>query len=67
MFKGLILLISAVVIVGCDNDGTAKVKIDSLGKKFDSSAQRLYDSAKEKGREIKDHIKDKLENKDSAH
>lgn len=41
--------------------------MDSLGKKFDSSAERLYDSAKEKGRELKENIKNKLDNKDSAH
>ena len=55
-----------ILLAGCNNDGSVKVKMDSLGKKFDSSAQRLYDSAKEKGRELKENIKEKLNNKDSA-
>jgi len=55
-----------ILLAGCNNDGSVKVKMDSLGKKFDSSAQRLYDSAKERGRELKENIKEKLNNKDSA-
>lgn len=66
MIRTLILLIGIVVLASCNNDGSVKVKMDSLGKKFDSSAERLYDSAKEKGRELKENIKEKLNNKDSA-
>lgn len=60
-------MVITILFSGCNNDGSVKVKMDSLGKKFDSSAQRLYDSAKEKGKELKENIKNKLENKDSAH
>ena len=67
MVRALVILIAAVLLGGCNNDGSVKIKMDSLGKKFDSSAERLYDSAKEKGREIKENIKNKLDNKDSAH
>ena len=67
MVRALVILIVAVALGGCNNDGPVKIKMDSLGKKFDSSAQRLYDSAKEKGRELKENIKNKLDNKDSAH
>ena len=41
--------------------------MDSLGKKFDSSAEKIWDSTKEKGKELKNKIKDKIENKDSSH
>ena len=67
MVRILAILITAVLLGGCNNDGPVKIKMDSLGKKFDSSAERLYDSAKEKGREIKENIKNKLDKKDSAH
>jgi hypothetical protein len=67
MVRLVAIMVITILFSGCNNDGSVKVKMDSLGKKFDSSAQRLYDSAKEKGKELKENIKNKLENKDSAH
>ncbi|HEU0063550.1 MAG TPA: hypothetical protein VFQ58_00905 [Flavisolibacter sp.] len=66
MNKLLALLLIGGILGGCNDNGEVKAKIDSVGKKFDSSAQRLYDTAKEKGRELKDKIKEKLDNNDAS-
>jgi hypothetical protein len=65
MNKLLALLLIGGVLGGCNDNAEVKAKFDSVGKKFDSSAQRLYDTAKEKGRELKDKIKEKLDKKDT--
>ena len=53
--------------MACDNDGSStRNKMDSLGKKFDSSAERIWDSTKEKARELKENIENKLDKRDSA-
>ena len=63
---GLVILIAGMVS-GCGNsDSSTKVKLDSIGKKFDSSANRVWDSTKEKAKDIKNSIENKLEQKDSS-
>ena len=53
--------------MACNNSGSStKVKLDSIGKKFDSSANRIWDSTKEKAKDIKNNIENKLEQKDSS-
>ena len=64
---GFVFLIAGF-LVACDNSGSStKSKMDSLGKKFDSSAERIWDSTKEKARELKENIENKLDKRDSAH
>lgn len=53
--------------MSCNNNGSsAGAKIDSIGEKFDSSAERIWDSTKEKARDIKNRIEEKLERRDST-
>jgi hypothetical protein len=64
---GLVILMAGVMMA-CNNSGSStKVKLDSIGKKFDSSANRVWDSTKEKAKGIKEKIENKLDQKDSAH
>jgi hypothetical protein len=61
----VILMVGAMM--ACNNSGSStKVKLDSIGKKFDSSANRIWDSTKEKAKDIKNNIENKLEQKDSS-
>ena len=63
---GLVIL-AAGMVAGCSNsDSSTKVKLDSIGKKLDSSANRVWDSTKEKAKDIKNSIENKLEEKDSS-
>ena len=54
----LVLMIS--VLGACNNDGKMKAKVDSLGKKFDSSAERWIDTAKKDLKSLEDKIKEKV-------
>ncbi len=61
------VMMVTVALASCNNDGVStKAKFDSLGKKFDSTAEKLWDSTKEKAKDIKEKIEDKLDQKDSA-
>ncbi|MFL5788603.1 MAG: hypothetical protein ACJ748_11165 [Flavisolibacter sp.] len=67
MKKLLAIIAFSSLLASCNNGSEVKSKMDSLGKKFDSSAEKIYDSTKAVGKELKDRIKNKIENKDSAH
>ncbi|MGN6164717.1 MAG: hypothetical protein ACTHOF_09270 [Flavisolibacter sp.] len=63
---GLVISIAGMMAACSNGDSSTKVKLDSIGKKFDSSASRVWDSTKEKAKDIKNSIENKLERKDSA-
>ncbi len=55
-------------LTACNNSGSStQNKLDSIGKKFDSSADRVWDSTKGRAREIKERVENKLEQKDLVH
>ena len=55
------------LVTACNNGGSStENKLDSIGKKFDSSAARIWDSTKEKARAIKERVENKLEQRDSV-
>lgn len=58
------ILLVLIILTSCNSNGP--VTIDNVGKKFDSSAQQLYDSTKKKAIELKNNIKKKLDEKDSS-
>ncbi len=63
---GFVILMSGLM-AACTNSGSStQNKIDSIGKKFDSSANRIWDSTREKARDIKEKVENKLEQRDSA-
>ena len=62
-------VVSALVmsLVACSNgSNSADTKLDSIGKKFDSAAERTWDSTKQKARDIKERVENSLERKDSV-
>lgn len=62
------MILAAGVMMACSNNGSStKVKLDSIGQKFDSSAGKVWDSTKEKARDIKERIEQKLNGNDSVH
>jgi hypothetical protein len=66
--RRLIIPVLMMSLVACGNGGNStEVKLDSMGRKFDSSAERKWDSTKQKARDIKETIESKLEVKDSVH
>ena len=64
---GFVIIVMGCIVSACsDNGSSTRVKIDSIGRKFDTSADRIWDSTKEKAKEIKEKIENKLDPKDSA-
>jgi len=64
---GVAILIAGLII-SCDSEGSStKLKLDSIGKKFDSVAGKTWDSTREKAEDLKEKIENKLEQRDSAH
>lgn len=62
------MILAAGVMMACSNNGSStEVKLDSIGQKFDSSAGRVWDSTKEKAKDIKERIEQKLDGNDSIH
>ena len=59
-------MILAFALCSCNNDGVSiKVKVDSVGRKFDTAAEKLYDSTKSKAKDLKNVIKDRFDKNDS--
>ena len=61
---GLFALI--LVFSACNNSSGLSEKVDSLSKKIDSGAERIWDSTKAGAKRLKDKIDDKLDGKDSS-
>ena len=58
---------SILVLAACNNSNTVtEQKLDSMGRKFDSTAGRVWDSTKEKAKDLRDNIEKRLERKDST-
>ena len=58
---------SFFVLSACNNSNTVtEQKLDSIGRKFDSTAGRVWDSTKEKAKDLKENIEKRLERKDST-
>jgi hypothetical protein len=67
MKKAGFVILMGCLMTACTNSGSStQNKLDSIGKKFDSSANRIWDSTKEKARDIKEKVENKLEQRDSA-
>jgi hypothetical protein len=62
MKKGWILMIGIGLAWGCNNSSPVnKEKVDQLGHKFDSAAEKLWDSTKKEGKEIGNKLKEKMD------
>jgi hypothetical protein len=66
MMRAILLVFVVLSIIACNNEGSrTDNKMDSIRLKFDSSADRAWDSTKAKAREIKERVEGSF-NKDSA-
>jgi len=64
---GFVIILMGCILCACNDTGSStRIKIDSIGRKFDTSAERIWDSTKVKAKEIKEKIENKLDQKDSA-
>jgi hypothetical protein len=54
------LMIMAGFLAACSNSEPVKVDLSKAGKKFDSSAGRIWDSTKREAKELGEKIKDKV-------
>ena len=66
-FRVFLVFAIAFLLISCDQtSSTTEQKLDSIGKKFDSTANRTWDSTKSKARDIKEKVEGMIENRDSA-
>ena len=63
VLAGLILTLG---LVACSDSASVKIKVDSVGKKFDTTAERLYDTAKGKMKDLKERIEDRVNDRDTV-
>jgi hypothetical protein len=63
MSKRWMVILVAGIFSACTDSGSGKIDVDKVGKKFDSSAKKLWDSTKVKGKELGNKVKEKLDNK----
>jgi hypothetical protein len=67
MFRTGFVILVMIVLAGCSNNqSSTSEKLDSIGKKFDSSAGRIWDSTKEKAKDIKAGLENRFNKEDSA-
>ena len=62
---GAIALISGV-LSACNEGSSTRNQLDSISKKVDSAASSTWDSGKNKLRDLKDEIREKVAGKDSV-
>ena len=68
MKKTGFVVLMAFLTAACSNDsGKTSIKLDSIGNKFDSAAEKTWDATKDKANDIKKKIENKLEQRDSAY
>jgi hypothetical protein len=64
--KRLCLIALIFMFWACNDSNGVSVKVDSLSKKIDSGAERIWDSTKEGAKRLKEKIDDKFDGKDST-
>ena len=66
MQKPGFLILFVLTLTACNNSGKIESKVDSLSKKIDTTAGKVWDSTKAGFNRIKEKVEDKLDQKDSA-
>lgn len=56
-----------MILTGCVDSATTKAKVDSTVTKIDSTANAVWDSTKEKAKDIKESLDSTFKKKDSVH
>jgi hypothetical protein len=61
------ILALSVLFAACnENNGSTEQKIDSLERRIDTTAEKVWDSTKAKAKELKDRIEQRFDNRDST-
>ena len=66
MQKPGFLILFVLTLSACNNSGKIESKVDSLSKKIDTTAEKVWDSTKAGFKRIKEKVEDKLDQKDST-
>ena len=66
MQKPGFLILIVLTLSACNNSGKIESKVDSLSKKIDTTAEKVWDSTKAGFKRIKEKVEDKLDQKDST-
>jgi hypothetical protein len=62
MKRVCVFAVAVLGLISCSNIGeSTAVPVDSLGKKFDKAAEKLWDSTKQKAKDVRDTIKKRLD------
>ena len=64
--KRFYFLMCVLGIVACSDSATVKIKVDSTVNKIDSTAKAVFDSTKEKVKDIKENLDTAFKKKDST-
>lgn len=60
-------LLFCMVLTGCNENGdSTERKLDSLERRIDTTAEKVWDSTKSKAKELKERIENRLERRDSV-
>jgi hypothetical protein len=60
-------LLVGVLMSACNETGDATDrKLDSLERRIDTTAEKVWDSTKARAKDLKERIEEKLENRDSV-
>jgi hypothetical protein len=66
MQKPGFLILVILTLSACNNSAQIESKVDSLAKKIDTTADKVWDSTKAGFERLKDKVEDKLDKKDST-
>ena len=59
------MLVIAGLLTACNENGnTIEGKLDSLGDRIDTTAEKIWDSTKAKAKDIKEDVEERLEDND---
>ncbi len=59
-------LLFATVLMACNDSASVSIHIDSTGKKFEDKAEKVWDTAKEGLKNLKNRVDNKLDKLDST-
>ena len=61
------LLVGALVSACNETGDSTERKLDSLERRIDTTAEKVWDSTKARAKDLKEQIEEKLEQRDSVH
>lgn len=62
------ILVAGVLLSACNENGdSTERKLDSLERRIDTTAEKVWDSTKAKAKDLKERIEEKFEERDTVH